>query len=145
MRRVALAILALSVAAPALAAPSRAQRDLEKASDMLGNPVTQNAMAGAMGAMLGALLDMRVDGIAKALEPLNGGRKLHLKGNTVRDIAMRDDPHFEDKMEDGTKAMVGGLGALAGALAQAMPQLEDAMAKAGDAMDRVKARDEYPD
>ena len=112
---------------------------------MLGNPATQNAMAGAMGAMLGALLDMRVDGIAKAIEPLNGGRKVHLKGNTVRDIAMRDDPHFEDKMEDGTKAMVGGLGAMAGALAQAMPQLEEAMAKAGDAIDRVKARDEYPD
>lgn len=144
MRAVLFSALALSFATPSFAA-SDAQRDLEGVSSRLSDPRTQDAMAGAFGAMLGALLDMRVDGIAKALEPANGGKPIKMKGRTVREIALRNDPHFEDKIEGRSKAMIGGMGALAGALAQAMPQLEEAMARAGDAMDRVNTRDEHRD
>ncbi|HMT43882.1 MAG TPA: hypothetical protein PKA59_04970 [Chakrabartia sp.] len=144
MRLFILSAAALSLATPALAA-SPAQRELERASARLSDPVTQDAMAGAFGGLLGALLDMRVDGIAKALEPMNGGKPIHMKGRTIREIAMRDDPNFERKAENGARAMVGGMGAMAAALAQAMPQLEEAMAKAEDAMDRVHTRDETRD
>jgi hypothetical protein len=137
MRSALLAMLALSVATPAVAA-SEAQRDMEVMAETLKNPRTQDAMAGAMGAMLGAILDMRVDGIAKALEPLNGGKKLKMKGKTIREMAERKDPDFEDKMEDRTRAAVGGMGALASAMAIMLPQLEDAARKMGDALPDMK-------
>jgi hypothetical protein len=134
MRKIVLPILALSLAVPSIAHASEAQRDMEQMSDRLKDPRTQDAMSGALMALLGAFMDMRVDGIAKALEPMNGGKKLHMKGRTIREIAERRDPHFEDKIEGGSRAMIGTLGALAGALAVAMPELEKAMDKAKDAL-----------
>ncbi len=128
MRSVLFAILALSVSTPALAA-SEAQKDMQDMADKLNNPATQTAMSGALGAMLAALLDLRVDGIAKAIEPMNGGKKIKLRGNTVREIATRDDPNFERKMQGNAKAMVGSMGALASALATIVPQLEQAARK----------------
>jgi hypothetical protein len=86
---------------------------------------------------LGALLDMRVDGLAKALEPMNGGKRIKMKGNTVREIASRKDARFEQKLEGGSRAMIGGIGALASAMAVMMPQLEEAMSKVGASMDRL--------
>lgn len=144
MRVFLLLPLALSVATPAFAA-SDSQRDMQRMADTLGNPRTQDAMADGFSAMLGALLNMRVDGIAKALEPMNGGKPIKMKGKTLREVALRDDPKFESKMHNGSKAMVGGLGALAGAMAQAMPELEAAMEKMGDAMDRASPRDDMTD
>jgi hypothetical protein len=128
MRSVLFAILALSVSTPAFAA-SEAQQDVQKMADKLNNPATQTAMSGALAAMLSALLDLRVDGIAKAIEPMNGGKAIKLPGKTMREIATRDDPNFERKMQTNTKAMVGSMGALASALATIVPQLEQAARK----------------
>jgi hypothetical protein len=140
MRKALLTILALSVATPVFAADSPAQHDAQQMADKLNNPETQRAMSGAMGAMIGALLDMRVDGIAKALEPLNGGKSLNMHGRTLRDLAERKDRHFEEKLQGGTSAAVGGMGALAQAMATMLPQLEEAMGKMGDAMDKAERR-----
>jgi hypothetical protein len=139
MRLVLFSVLAFAFATPAIAAPSEGQRDMEAMAEKLNDPSTQSAMAGAFGAMMGALLDVRVDGIAKALEPMNGGKRIKMKGNTVREIASRKDPRFEQKLEGGSRAMIGGMGALASAMAVMMPQLEEAMSKVGDAMDRLPA------
>jgi hypothetical protein len=137
MRLVLIPILALAFATPAAAAPSESQRDMEAMAEKLSDPATQSAMAGAFGAMMGAFLDMRVDGIAKALEPMNGGKRIKMKGNTVREIASRNDPRFEQKLEGSSRAMIGGLGAMASAMAAMMPQLEEAMSKVSDVMDRL--------
>jgi hypothetical protein len=133
MRSVLLAIVALIVATPAFAAPSEAERDVKSMADKLNNPATQDAMAGALGAMMSAILDMRIDGIAKAVEPLNGGKSIGLRGKTVREAALRDDPNFERKMKTGTRAMVGSMGALATVLAAFLPQFEAAAHKMEDA------------
>jgi hypothetical protein len=133
MRKALLALSLMSVAAPALA-QSEAQRDVEKMADVLGDPVTQDMAAGAIGAMMDAILDMRIDGIAKAIEPLNKGKTAALPGRTVRDLARRDDPDFEDKMQSGTRQAVGSIGALASALAVAMPEFERAMKRMKDAV-----------
>jgi hypothetical protein len=138
MRSALLAVVALSIATPAFAAESESQREMQTMADKMNDPRTQNAMAGAIGAMMGAMLDMRIDGIAKALEPLNGGKKLHMKGKTIREMAERKDPHFESKMHDGTRAAVGGMGALASAMAIMLPQLEEAARKMGDALPDIK-------
>lgn len=143
MRSALLPLIALLVATPSVASASEASRDMNRMGDMLSNPRTQDAMAGTIGALLAAFMDMRVDGIAKALEPMNGGKPIRMKGNTVREIAQARDPNIEAKVENGSRALVSGAGAMAQAMAVMLPQLEEAMAKAGDAMDRAK--DQMPD
>jgi hypothetical protein len=137
MRLVLIPILALACATPAVAAPSESGRDMAEMAEKLNDPATQSALSGTFGALLGAFLDIRVDGIAKALEPMNGGKRIKMKGNTVREIASRKDPRFEQKLEGSSRAMIGGLGAMASAVAVMMPQLEDAMSKVGDVMDKL--------
>ncbi len=135
MRLALLPLLALACASPAVAASqSESQRELQGMADKLNDPGTQAAMSGTIAAMMGALMDIRIDGIAKALEPLNNGRKINTHGRTVREMAEREDPHFQDKMTDRTRAGVAGMGALASALAVMMPQLEEAARKMGDAL-----------
>lgn len=140
MRKSVLSLLALSAAvtaSPALAA-SQTQRDMEQMAQKLQRPETQAAMSGALMAILGAFMDMRVDGIAKALEPMNGGKPIKMKGRTIREMAERSDPHFEQKLEGGSRAMVASAGAMAGALAAAMPELERALEKVEDALPATK-------
>ncbi len=133
MRKALLALSLISVATPALA-QSETQRDAEKMADVLNNPATQDMAAGAVGAMMDAILDMRIDGIAKAIEPLNKGKTSALPDRTVRDLAKRDNPEFEEKMQSGTRQAVGSIGALASALAVAMPEFERAMKRMKDAV-----------
>jgi hypothetical protein len=142
MRSIVFIAAALAVSTPAFAAeqPSEMSRDAQEMAEKLNSPAMQSAMAGGLTAMLSAFLDMRVDGIAKALEPLNGGKKLKMKGNTIREMAERKDPRFEEKMQGSTRAAVGGMGALATAMATMLPQLEQAMGKMSEAMDKAKTR-----
>ncbi len=140
MRSALLAVLALSVATPAFAAPSEAQNDMEQMASKLNDPATQAALSGGLAAILSAFMDMRVDGIAKALEPLNNGKRIKMKGNTIREIAARRDPHFQEKLTTGSRTAISGIGGLASAFAVMMPQLETAMEKMGDAVDRAKDR-----
>jgi uncharacterized protein YfaQ (DUF2300 family) len=145
MRSALVATLMLAVAAPALASdvPSKSTVEMQDMAEKLNDPAAQKAMTGALDAMLAALLDIKVDGIAKALEPLNGGKKFKMKGETLGEIAANDDRNFDKKLHQGTRAMVGGAGALAGALAKAMPELEKAMDEMEKAMDKVG--DKLPD
>jgi hypothetical protein len=139
MRSALYATLMLAIATPALASgkPSKATVEMQELADKMNNPLAQQAMTGALDAMLATILDVKVDGIAKALEPLNGGKKIKMKGSTLGEIAANDDKNFDKKLQQGTRAMVGGLGALTGALAQAMPELEKAMDEMEEAMDKV--------
>ncbi|MFM9853084.1 MAG: hypothetical protein ACKVOJ_09795 [Sphingomonadaceae bacterium] len=134
MRSVLMAIIALSFATPVVAAPANAERDMQDVAKTLNDPATQEAMSGALGAMMAALLDMRIDGIAKALEPMNGGKRIVLPGKTVRELATRDDPNFERKMKTNTRAMMGSMGAMASALATIIPQFEAAARKMEEAL-----------
>ncbi len=136
MRLVLLPVLALSLAAPSLASATESQVAMEQMADRFNDPATQSALAEGLGGMLSAMMNMRIDGLAKALEPMNNGKRIKLKGNTLREMAMRDDPKFEQKLQMGTRAAVGGMGAMASAMAKIMPQLEAAMEKMGESMDR---------
>jgi hypothetical protein len=118
--------------------PSETSRDMQKMADTLNNPVVQDAMVKGIDGLLGAMLDMRIDGLAKALEPLNNGKKIKIKDKTIREMAERDDPRFEEKMHKGTKAMASGMGALASAMATMLPQLEAAMDKIDDEVERIE-------
>ncbi len=140
MRSALLAFSLFAVSAPSLAQAGEAQRDLEQVGKQLSDPRSQAAISGGLMAILDAFMDMRVDGIAKALEPMNGGKPIRTKGKTIREIAERRDPNFEQKVEGGSKAMVAGAGAMATAMSVILPQLEAAMEKAGEEIDRAKDR-----
>ena len=147
MRSALFTAIAFVVATPTIAAaqtessteaPSEAQRDVQGMADKLNDPSTQAVLAGALGAAMAAVLDIRVDKMAKALEPLNGGKKLKMKGNTLREMAERQDPKFERKMEEGTKTAVRSAGSLAQALAVMIPELQKAAKKMGDALPNLR-------
>jgi hypothetical protein len=147
MRSALFTAVALVVATPTIAsaqtetraeATSETQQEIQGMADKLNDPSTQAVLAGALGAAMAAVLDIRVDKMAKALEPLNGGKKLKMKGNTLREIATRDDPKFERKMEEGTKTAVRSAGSLAQALAVMLPELQKAAKKMGDALPNLR-------
>lgn len=147
MRSALFTAIALVVATPTVAVaqstlpaetPSETQKDVQGMADTLNDPSTQAVVAGALGAAMAAVLDIRVDKMAKALEPLNGGKKLKMKGNTLREMAERQDPKFERKMEEGTKTAVRSAGSLAQALAVMIPELQKAAKKMGDALPNLQ-------
>jgi hypothetical protein len=147
MRSALFTAVALVVATPTIASAqtetraesaSETQQDVQGMADKLNDPSTQAVLAGALGAAMAAVLDIRVDKMAKALEPLNGGKKLKMKGNTLREIASRDDPKFERKMQEGTKTAVRSAGSLAQALAVMLPELQKAAKKMGDALPNLR-------
>ena len=147
MRSALFIAVALVVATPTVATAqstspvetsSEAQQDVQGMADTLNDPLTQAAAAGMLGAAMAAVLDIRVDKMAKALEPLNGGKKLKMKGNTLREMAEREDPKFERKMEEGTKSAVRSAGSLAQALAVMLPELQKAARKMGDALPNLR-------
>ncbi len=140
MRSVLLATLALAVSTPAFAAdkPSKTTRQLQSLAERANDPQTQRVLASGLETMLGAFLDMRVDGIAKALEPLNGGKRIKMKGETLRDLAADGDKHFDQKMQRGTRTLVVGLGAMTSVLATMAPELEDALDKVDESLDDMK-------
>ena len=134
MRSALLPLAALTFATPALAAESSAQREITTMADTLNDPSNQAAISGALGGMVAAVLDIRVDGIAKALEGINGGKPVKMRGRTLRDLAERDDPDFERKMQSDTRAAVGAAGGLAAAMAVMVPELEKAAHTMRDAL-----------
>jgi hypothetical protein len=141
MRSALFTAIALIVATPTVAAAqssSEAQRDVQGMADKLNDPSMQAVMSGTVAAMMAAILDMRIDGVAKALEPLNGGKKIKMQGNTLREVAGRNDPDFERKMQDGTKTAVRSAGALASAMAVMLPELQKAAKKMGDALPNLQ-------
>jgi|GWRWMinimDraft_15_1066023.scaffolds.fasta_scaffold25466_2 hypothetical protein len=138
MRSALLPLAALTFATPALAAESSAQREIARVADTLNDPSNQAAISGALGAVMAAILDIRVDGIAKALEGMNGGKPVRMNGSTVRELVTRDDPEFERKMQSDTQAAVGAAGGLASAGAAMIPELEKAARRMKEALPKMQ-------
>jgi hypothetical protein len=138
MRSALLLAVAAVVCSPSVAfaqdnAPEP-NRDIEAVAKTLNDPDMQSAAAATVTSVVGAVLDIRVDRIAKALEPLNGGKPIKMKGNTLRALAERDDPDFERKIESGARTSVKSAGAMADALAAMLPELQRAVKKIGEAL-----------
>ncbi|HEU0045822.1 hypothetical protein [Sphingomonas sp.] len=107
--RIALALIALIVAAPAVAREP-ARPTPEQAAAALGNPLMQEAAARALTQLVGIVLDTRVGGAA-ALDPSVR------PDDTLRDLARRDDPRFEERLYRDTKRAMGTAAVVAGGAA----------------------------
>ncbi len=135
------ALLALPLIALALPTPALAQdgdEELLRTAKQLQDPRTQDTLAAALSAMVGAMLDMPVGGIVNAVakaDPTGRTRAVD-PDMRVADMAAKDDPDFAQKLDadirDGTRMA----GAMAGAMAELLPQLATL---ARDVEERVEA------
>lgn len=132
------AFMAIGISTSPAVAAQDTQAKLDKIADRLNDPIVQGAVAGALGGMLDSIMDIRIDGIAKALEPLNRGKPIRVPGRTLGEMAERDDPYYRERIQDNARYAVGSMGAMAGALSAAMPELERAMRRLEDALPHTR-------
>jgi hypothetical protein len=144
MHRVAVAALLLVSTSPALAT-SRHPEDAEMArmADKMNDPRTQSAMSGMMVAMADMFMDLRVDKLRAAIariDPEARDDRNWDDARTLGDVMERDDPHFRDKIADGSRMAVGTMGAMAGSMADMMPELRQMGERMGRQMEKAMKR-----
>ncbi|MDB5695043.1 MAG: hypothetical protein JWN21_586 [Sphingomonas bacterium] len=122
--RIALAAVALTSSALIAAAPAVAREPVrptaEQAAAALGNPLVQEAAARALTQLVGIVLDTRVGPAAM----LSGPDARVRPDDTLRDLAQRDDPYFEERLYEGAKRSMGTAAAVAGGAAVQAKELK---------------------
>ncbi|UVO50206.1 hypothetical protein M0208_06600 [Sphingomonas sp. SUN019] len=116
--RIAFAAALLAVASPAMAHPHQSVRlTPRQAAAALQNPLLQDAGARALTHLIGILLDTRVGPAGPLVAP-----DAHIRpDDTLRDLAQRDDPRFEEHFHHDSRQALAKAGAVAGgAAAQAV-------------------------
>jgi hypothetical protein len=116
----------------AITLPAAAQsRDQAEAVRRLNDPMVQEGVAMAMSALAGIVLDTKVGPLARYADPEEDIRP----SDTLRDVERRRDPHFEAKLHDRTRRVVGTVGAvtndalaMSGELARTADRLREALA-----------------
>jgi hypothetical protein len=81
----------------------------------------------AFGRVIDALLDVRIGPLAEAVDPERSSDAAR-RDETLRDMARRDDPHFEERMRGSIGAMTEGMSEMAARLAVLAPVLRETMA-----------------
>ena len=151
MRKILIIGAALTVAAPASAqpadsAPARGydgyvvdDRDGlygdEASTEPVLDPREMGDMAQRMDRLVGAVMDLPIGGIVAAVDPERGSD--YRRGETVRDMATRDDPEAEARIRGGIHASTAGIGALSQALGQMMPVLRQSMEQMERSMEQA--------
>jgi hypothetical protein len=117
----ALAVLALAPV-PTLA---RDSADDDFAAG-LNDPRKQEAMGNAMGTLMSAMLNMKTEPLARAMERMGepkAARKIP-RGATLGDLAGPEAKQIPAEMRRRVPAMMGAMGELAGMMKDIAPQLE---------------------
>ena len=148
MHRIVVAALLLVSTSPALAAPRHPEdAEVARAADKLNDPRMQSAMSGMMVAMADMFMDLRVDKLRAAIARIDpdarDDRDLARDWDgerTLGDVIQRDDPHFRDKIEDGSRMAVGSMGAMASGMADMMPQLREMGERMSRSMEKAMSR-----
>jgi hypothetical protein len=113
MRLILLAAFSLTLAIPA-AAQSPASP---------GGKIA--AMAPAMDRATGALLDLDIGPILDAADPYH--RRPAVRRRTLRDIARRDDPYFEQRLRGQIYGTTAAMARMADAIAAATPAMRQSL------------------
>ena len=119
MYRVAATALLVIAATPAAAAPPR--NDAHAALVVAGNPMVDKMAADRLAAVTHALLDVRIDGVLRAADPVHAGDPGAPR--TLRDVVTRNDPDAERHMVDQTDHAVATLGRAARATDKLMSEI----------------------
>ena len=119
----ALPLLALVAPAPLPAAAN----DMRGAVATLNDPAAQDRMADTITAMVGALMQMQVGPLAKAvaqIDPESDAAYIPPDA-TLGEIAGKDDPHYAERVGDDVRAGSRMAGQAASTLASYAPVLKD--------------------
>ena len=129
--RISLVVLPLSLcAAPAMAQP--APNPIPRA---LTDPATVHRLTDSMQSLSQALLDMRVGNIQAALEgraPTPAERDL-----TVGDLARRNDPQFDQHLQQNIEAARPKIEQSVRALSEAVPEVTEDLQRARKSLERA--------
>jgi hypothetical protein len=122
MRKFVIAAAAAAIAAgPAVAQPDRYDADIDaRIAASIPTAGEVEALAPAIDRTTGALLDLDVGPIMDAADPYRryyGPRR----GRTLRDLAGRDDPWFEQRLRGSIYGTTVGIGRMMDAIAAATP------------------------
>lgn len=127
MRKLLFFALVAAIAAPAAAQSARSQDIGDDIARSLPHPYDVEDAGGKLGDAVGAILDVPVGGVVKAIDP---AARVDPR-ETIGDVAGRDDPEFKGRLQDqmsglSLKAadMVRGLSAAAPVLGRSLAQLE---------------------
>lgn len=121
-----LAPLAVLAASPALAREAPRDTGLAEIEARLSDPRSQDAMGQALAGMMAALLQIKAEPFARAMEKVGDGRSARAipKGATLGDLAGPQARHMPSEVARKVPAMMGAMGAMAGAFEEMLPQLE---------------------
>lgn len=118
MRKLLILALACTAATPAVAA----DRETDQVVRQLSDPRIARELGATLGAVVEALMDVRVGRLAAVLSgDRNPGRAE--SNRTLGDIASDGDPYFEERTRAQVGAVAAGTGAAAGAIAASVPEL----------------------
>jgi hypothetical protein len=116
-----------------MAAPHYDEDELydEDLGDEMAQAVADPRMIGEMGVamdrLVGAVMDLPIGGIVAAVDPY--GRSGYRRGDTVRDMASRDDPYVEERLRAGIHGSTRSIGVMSQALARMMPVMQRSIAE----------------
>ena len=135
MRKIAILIPLLACASPALAQPAPA--DSVQLPRELTDPATADRLANMMQALSRAVLDLQVGELKAAAE----GRRATAAERrlTIRDMARRDDPNFDRKIERQIAQSGPAIRQSIKALNEAVPQITQSLQQASRAIERAAA------
>lgn len=132
MRKMLIAAAAtLSLAAPAMGqrAPIFDEAMDEEIVRAIPPGAEVEAMAPALDRMVGAMLGLDVGPILDAAEPWRRDRAYRPRGRTLRDLAGRDDPYFEDRLRGSIYGVTADMGRMMDAIAVAAPAMRRSLAE----------------
>lgn len=138
MRAPALILLAL-LAMPAAAAATPPPEAIEEAPP---SPEAVERGAIAMERMMDALLGLRIGPLAQAIDP---GDPDVRRGDTLRDMLRRDDPHFEERAHQSLDAVAEGMSVMIAQMARLAPVLRDRLEDLERRMDGAMGESLDPD
>ncbi len=127
MTRLALIALPLvALAAPVSASASASASEMQGAVATLNDPVTQDRMADTITAVVGALMQMQVGPLAKAVAEIDPDSDAAFipPDATLGEVTGRD-PDYANRMGDDVRAGTRMAGHAASALAAYAPVLKD--------------------
>ena len=134
MRLLLIALPLTLIASPALAAPPTRAPQLPRE---LTDPAMADQMGRVAGALTRALMNLPVGEVQAAIE----GRPATKadRRRTVRDIAGRNDPYLDQRIERQAATSGAAIQAGARALASALPAILESVDRAADEIDRATA------
>ena len=134
MRFLLIALPLTLAASPALASPHHAVPPLPR---QLTDPAMADQMGRVAGALTRAFLNLPVGEVQAAIE----GRPATSadRNRTVRDIAGRNDPYIDQRIERQAANSGAAIQAGARAMANALPGILDSLDRAADQIDRATA------